>query len=141
VLRLVCVIQGLFYLVMGLWPLIWMETFVAITGPKADLWLVDTVSVLVLVIAAVLLFAGARRQIDSAVVLLAIGSAAALTIVEGFYALRGTIWSIYLLDAVIELALIVLWAIAVAKHKRLITGSSGSRSSWTAPSQSARGSV
>lgn len=140
-LRLVCVIQGLYYLVTGLWPLLAMDVFLAVTGPKTDLWLVDTVALLVLIIASVLLFAAARRQINASVVLLAVGSAAALTIVEGFYALRGVIWSVYLLDGVLEVVLIALWAIAVVKARRhRTTGLSGSRSSWTTPSPSARGS-
>jgi hypothetical protein len=121
VIRLVCVAQGLYYLITGLWPLISMETFLAITGPKTDLWLVDTVAVLVTVIGSVLLFAAARHQITSAIWLLAIGSAAALTIVESFYALRGVIWSVYLLDAVLEVGLIALWVIALVRSRHTIT--------------------
>ena len=120
-MRLVCVAQGLYYLITGLWPLISMDTFLAITGPKTDLWLVDTVGVLVTVIASVLLFAAARHQITSAIWLLAIGSAAALTIVESFYALRGVIWSVYLLDAVLEVGLIALWVIALVRTRHAAT--------------------
>jgi hypothetical protein len=115
--RLVCVAQGLYYLSTGLWPLVHMESFLAVTGPKTDLWLVDTVAVLVAVIGAVLLFAAARHQVMSPIWLLAIGSAASLTIIEGFYALRGVIWSVYLLDAVLEIVLIALWVIALARTR------------------------
>jgi hypothetical protein len=120
-LRLVCVAQGLYYLVTGLWPLVHMESFLAVTGPKVDLWLVDTVGILVTVIAAVLLFAAARHQVTSSIALLAIGSAAALTIIEGFYALRGVIWSVYLLDAVLEIVLIALWVIALMRSRHAVT--------------------
>jgi hypothetical protein len=116
-IRLVCIAQGLYYLLSGLWPLVHMESFVSFTGPKTDLWLVDTVGVLVTVIGAVLLFAAARHQVTSAIWLLAIGSAAGLTIIDGFYALRGVIWSVYLLDAVAEVVLIALWAIALVRSR------------------------
>jgi hypothetical protein len=121
VVRVVCVAQGLYYLITGLWPLISMETFLAITGPKTDLWLVDTVGVVVMVIGSVLLFAAARHQITSAIWLLAIGSAAALTIVESFYALRGVIWAVYLLDAVLEVILIALWVIALVRSRHTVS--------------------
>lgn len=117
-LRLICVAQGLYYLITGIWPLLSMETFLLVTGPKTDLWLVDTVGVLVTVIGSVLLFAAARHQITSPIVLLAVGCSAALTMIEGFYALRGVIWSVYLLDAVLEVVLIALWGIALMRERR-----------------------
>ncbi|HET8547747.1 MAG TPA: hypothetical protein VFL57_07085 [Bryobacteraceae bacterium] len=120
--RLVCVVQGVYYLMRGLWPLVSMDTFVAVTGPKTDLWLVDAVSVLVTVLASVLLFAAARHQITSAIWLLAIASAAALMVVESFYALRGVIWAVHLLDAVLEVGLIALWIIALFRARHAVTG-------------------
>jgi hypothetical protein len=44
--QLMC-LQGGDYLATGLWPLIHMKSFVAVTGPKRDLWLVRTVGILV----------------------------------------------------------------------------------------------
>ena len=134
-LRLVCFAQGLYYLLTGLWPLISMETFLLVTGPKTDLWLVDTVAVLIIVIASVLLYAAARHQISGPILLLAVASAAGLTIIEGFYALRGTIWSVYLLDAVLEVVLIALWAIAMLRSRKQKSGSTSWRGFSTAPSR------
>ncbi len=54
--------QGLYYALTGLWPLISISTFQAVTGPKAEHWLVRTVGVLVTVIGGVLALAGRRRQ-------------------------------------------------------------------------------
>src|SRR3954468_1474564 len=75
-------VQGLYYLATGVWPLVSMDTFLMVTGPKTDLWLVDTVGVLVGVIGLVLLLAAARRHATAEVVLLALGSALALTGVD-----------------------------------------------------------
>ena len=41
--------QGLFYLTSGIWPLIDMPSFEAVTGRKTDKWLVKTVGLLVAV--------------------------------------------------------------------------------------------
>ena len=46
-----CVIQGLYYVVTGVWPLVsTCGTFEAVTGNKVDDWLVKTVGVLIIVI-------------------------------------------------------------------------------------------
>jgi len=86
-----------------------METFLAVTGPKADLWLVETVSLLLVAIGSALLIAGYRRIASPEVFTLAIGSAASLAAIEIIYVARGRISPVYLLDTVAELFLIALW--------------------------------
>jgi len=111
-------VQGLYFFLTGLWPLIDLYTFQAVTGPKSDLWLVQTVGALVLVIGVVLLVAGYRRQKAGEVVLLAVGSALALATVDVVFVSRGRISAIYLLDAVLEVALIALWVHAWVEERR-----------------------
>lgn len=110
-------LQGIFYLVTGLWPLLHMPSFLAVTGPKVDLWLVKTVGVLIVVIGAVLLVGARRRAIGPEVTLLAMGSAASLAGVDLVYALSDRIWDVYLLDALAETGLIVLWGIAWTRRR------------------------
>ena len=105
-------VQGIYYALTGLWPLISMETFLAVTGPKTDLWLVRTVGLLVLVEGAALLLAAKRCQVSAPIILLAVASSAALGWVNTYYALTGVIWPVYLLDAVGEAGLILGWGIA-----------------------------
>jgi len=107
----VALIQGLFYLLTGLWPLVDIVSFQIVTGPKVDLWLVKTVGVLVTVIGAVLLSAWRSRRFSPEVVLLAVGSALGLAGIDLVYALSGTISAVYLADAVAEVALAALWVI------------------------------
>jgi hypothetical protein len=111
-LRLLAWLQGVFYLLTGIWPLVSMGTFVAVTGPKVDLWLVVTVGVLVAVIGAVLLLGAWRNRIGPELVLLAVGSAGGLAAVDLVYALGDRIRDIYLLDAVVEILLVLLWLLA-----------------------------
>ncbi len=107
-------VQGLYYLATGVWPLVSMDTFLMVTGPKTDLWLVDTVAVLVGVIGLVLLLAAARRHATAEVALLAIGSALALTGVDVIFTSLGVIPRVYLLDAAAEVVLIAWWLLALA---------------------------
>jgi ABC-type Co2+ transport system permease subunit len=92
-------IQGLFYLLTGLWPLIHIQSFMAVTGPKTDVWLVKMVSMLTLSIALVLF---SQRQQKSASPLLSMCSALSFLIIDLSYSLNGTISRIYLADAVVE---------------------------------------
>jgi len=112
VLRKLALLQGVFYVVTGLWPLIHMTSFLQVTGPKTDLWLVRTVAVLVTVIGAVILQAGRRRRVTPEVVLLASGSALGLAAIDIVHVLSKVISPIYLADAAVELGLVASWALA-----------------------------
>lgn len=102
--------QGLYYLVTGIWPILSIRTFLMVTGPKTDIWLVKTIGLLLIVIGAVLLTAAIRRKVAPEVLILATGSAAAIAVIELIYVSNATISAIYLLDAVLEMGLLFLWA-------------------------------
>ena len=117
---MLCWAQGLYYLITGVWPLLSVDSFQAVTGPKSDHliaespsnvdhWMLYTISVLIAAIAIVVLAAAWRRRPSVDVALLAVLSALGLTVIDVVYVLRGTIWPIYLADAVVEVVLIVAW--------------------------------
>jgi hypothetical protein len=112
VLLRLALLQGVFYVLTGVWPLVDIGSFQLVTGPKTDLWLVKTVGVLVCVIGAVLLAAARRRSISDELVLLAMGSALGLAAIDIIYSVSGRISAIYLGDALVEIGLAALWAIA-----------------------------
>jgi energy-converting hydrogenase Eha subunit E len=92
----------------GLWPLVHLASFEAVTGPKVDDWLVHMVGLLAAVIGATLIVAARRGHRTPDIMILAVGSASAFTAVDVWYTFRGRIAPIYLADAVVELGLIVL---------------------------------
>ena len=102
-------IQSVYYLFTGFWAQVDIESFMWVTGPKTDIWLVKTVGVLIIVIGIVLLIARIRKQYTYEIILLAMGTAVALTIIDIYYVLIGRISLIYLLDAVAQLALLAMW--------------------------------
>ncbi|MFL5801584.1 MAG: hypothetical protein ACJ8CR_07555 [Roseiflexaceae bacterium] len=107
--NLLALVQGLFYIVTGVWLLLSIRCFEWVTGPKTDRWLVKTAGVLITAIGAALTMAGLRRSVTGELRLLAISSALGLTGIDVIYVARGRIAKIYLLDAVVELALVVAW--------------------------------
>lgn len=101
--------QGVFYAATGIWPLLHIESFMALTGPKVDQWLVRTVGAL-LAWTGVLLCRGAwRRRVTSDLALLALGQALVLAAIDIVYVSQHRISTIYLLDAAAEIALVALW--------------------------------
>lgn len=108
----VALVQGGFYVFTGVWALVDLDSFMAVTGPKTDLWLVKTVGALVTVIGGVLLTAGWRRRVTRDILLLGIGAALSLATIDMVYVSAGRISNIYLLDAVAEVGLAIAWALA-----------------------------
>ncbi|WP_136524459.1 hypothetical protein [Geomonas ferrireducens] len=109
----VALFQGGYFFITGIWPIFSIHSFMAVTGPKTDLWLVKTVGLVLAVIGLALLIAGARSEVALPVVVLATGSAAALAAIDVVYAIKKVIAPVYLLDAVLEAALIAWWSVAL----------------------------
>jgi energy-converting hydrogenase Eha subunit E len=100
--------QGAYYLLTGLWPLVHMASFEAVTGPKTDDWLVRMVGLLAATIGAALVTAARQWRGTLETIVLAVGSAMAFTAVDVWYVLQGQISRIYLADATVEIGLVAL---------------------------------
>ena len=106
-------VQGCYFLIMGIWPLLHIESFQKVTGRKTDLWLVRTVGVLVLVIGLGLIVGGITRRFEPALILIAMASAVGLTGIDLVYAFKRVISPVYLLDALVEIGLLVWWTMGL----------------------------
>ncbi|HEX6292167.1 MAG TPA: hypothetical protein VFZ66_23465 [Herpetosiphonaceae bacterium] len=115
-LRLVALAQALYYIITGIWPLVSIDTFQKVTGPKVDRWLVKIVGALITVVGGVLMVAGLRRRPGPEATLLAIGSAGVLAAGDVVYVAKRRISPIYLLDALGELLLIAGWIAALSRR-------------------------
>ena len=94
----------------GLWPLMNLRSFESVFGPKVDRWLVKTVSGLLLVNGIVQLSGGATEAALRQSRRLGVGTAAVLTCIDLVYVPTGRISPAYLLDALVEIGWITLWA-------------------------------
>ena len=134
-MRRAALTQGLFYVATGLWPVLHLRSFEAVTGRKRDRWLVQTVGGLIAAIGASLLVAarkparstqaapsepdewrpaedgrsGSTTSGSLAVRTLGMASAATLAAADLVFVASGQIPRIYLADAAAEAALIGLW--------------------------------
>jgi hypothetical protein len=122
--RPILIAQGGYYVATGILPFVSRRVFEALTGPKREWWLVQTVGALVTVIGAALLSAARRRRASPELLGVAAGSAASLAAIDVVYVARRRIAPTYLIDAAVELGL--LGALA---RRRWRQASSRSRSS------------
>jgi hypothetical protein len=99
----VLVAQGVYFAATGVAPFVSRRAFEAVTGPKADWWLVQTVGALVTAVGVGIAGAGARRRVTPEITGIAAGCALGLAGVDLVYVARGRLRPTYLLDAAVEL--------------------------------------
>jgi hypothetical protein len=126
--RILLLGQGLYYQATGVWPLIDIESFQAVTGRKtdhlvtgleADHWLVMTVGVLVTSIAIGLLTAAYRQTASLEICIVAVCAAGSLATIDAIYVYRGVILPIYLLDCFLDGTLVIVWlGLGIARFRR-----------------------
>jgi hypothetical protein len=112
--RRVAAAQAAYCVLTGVWPLVHRRSFEAITGPKREFWLVETVGLLVTSLGAGLGLAARTNRVTPELALAAAGAAASLATIDVVYVMRGRIAPTYLGDAVVEAALLAGWAAALA---------------------------
>jgi hypothetical protein len=110
-------VHGAFFIGSGLWPIVHMRSFEAVTGPKTSRWLVKTVGGLLASVGLGLGLAAKRNEVTASLALLAAGASATLGLSAFRYATAGRIAPIYLLDTLVEGALVSAWALTTVEPK------------------------
>jgi hypothetical protein len=110
-------IQGAYYLATGVWPLIHRRSFEAISGKKRDFWLAETVGAITAAVGLTLALAGKREDASPEITLLGFGTAAGFAAVDFAYGLKRRISAVYLIDGVLQLAIIAAHAQEVAARR------------------------
>lgn len=109
-MKVMLTIQGLYYALTGIWPLLHLQSFEYISGPKTDRWLVKSVAFLVLSSGIIFLYTGlVNPLIPWETVLLAIFNALSLMVIDLHYVRIRRISNIYLLDAAVEFLFLVYY--------------------------------
>lgn len=117
-LNIVAWLQGIYYFVTGIWPLIHMPSFVWITGPKVDYWLVRMVALLIVSISLTILSAAYHKRVSTEIIILSIASIISFCLIDFYYAWVDRISGIYVADAFAEIGLLLLWIFAIARTRR-----------------------
>jgi hypothetical protein len=98
--------EGAYYVATGLSPFVSRRAFEAVTGPKREWWLVQTVGALVTVVGGALLAAAARDRVTPELTFVAAGCAASLAGIDVVYVANGRIPPTFLADAAVEIGLL-----------------------------------
>lgn len=110
-MKLLLAVQSAYYFITAIWPLVHIKSFMIVTGPKTDIWLVKTVGALLVPVSlAIALPLFVETPLLTAT-LLAAGCCIAFISIDVYYSLNGTISKVYLLDAVAQGILLGGWAI------------------------------
>ena len=117
--RVLAATQGIYFALTGVWPVVHIPSFMLVTGPKTDLWLVRLVGAMITVVGVILLDAARRGRLDRGVWGLGFWMPVVLGTVDVVYVINQTIPPVYLLDAVAEAAIAAWWlGVLAAKRKR-----------------------
>lgn len=109
--------QGIYFTLTGIWPILHIKSFIAVTGPKTDIWLVKTVGMEVLAIGITLLYVSVRETFSKEIFVLAVTSAIGFLIIDVFYVITGTISEIYLIDSILQITFITGWLFWFRKER------------------------
>jgi len=111
-IEIISLVQAIYFGLTGIWPILHIRSFMAVTGPKIDIWLVKTVGAVIVAIAIPLFTSVVHHNVTIDIMLLAIGSSLGLAAIDVIYVAKKVIAKIYLLDAVAEVILVLAWLVA-----------------------------
>lgn len=106
-------VEGIFYLLTGLWPLLHLGSYQRVTGFKTDLWMVVTVGALLALYGLSFLMESRNLIISKAIMALGIAAPLILLWIDVYYVYSGVISPIYIVDALIENLLVLSWLIII----------------------------
>jgi hypothetical protein len=112
-------IQGVYTLLTALWALVDIDSFMVITGPKYDIWLVKTVSVLLLSICVVFFSGIFLKMHPLPLMLTGISTSAGLAAIDFYYTSIERIKWVYALDGITEILFLIAWLFLLANIKKL----------------------
>jgi len=117
-------VQGLYYLITGVWPVLGIEPFTAAAGPGQGIGLAPLSAALTCVIGLSLVVAATGAQVALPTWVLSLGSTVVLASLNLLFTVTGDLPARYLLEAALEfllLALLLRSLLAPSASGRLLT--------------------
>ncbi|HXR84668.1 MAG TPA: hypothetical protein VN722_10185 [Hanamia sp.] len=118
--RIILWIQSIYYFLTAAWGLFDIQSFMQLTGPKTDVWLVKTVSLLLLAISFSFIANLFTKTHPLPVAILAIACCLFLAAIDFYYSTKKIISFIYAIDGIIEIILLSFWIVIIFKIKNQI---------------------
>lgn len=108
-------IQGSYTLINALWAIVDIDSFMKVTGPKTDIWLVKTVSVVLAAIGITLLAHASVKEVNKLpAAILGMTTSLGLSIIDFYYSGNEVISMVYAIDGAVEVLFFVVWIYIVA---------------------------
>lgn len=108
--------QGGYTLLTALWGLLDIDCFMTVTGPKTDIWLVKTVSVLLVAIALSLLSGLIDNSFKLPIAILGLSTSVAMAFIDFYYTITDTISKVYAIDGIIEILIMIGWIFCIYRN-------------------------
>jgi hypothetical protein len=115
ILNTLLLVQGIYTLVTAIWPLLDIESFMVVTGPKTDTWLVKTVAALLIPIALFFLLNVYRKGPFLHIAIVGVFSSLGLAGIDFYYTSNDTISWIYAVDGLLQVMFILCWLYLATK--------------------------
>ena len=114
------VTHATYLFITAVWPILHIKSFMYVTGPKEDIWLVKTVGALLIPV-SLCMFSYLKKTAADPIplMLLAGGTAISFFYIDVHYVVTGVIAAIYLLDGIAELIFLSGWVYFAIKKWQL----------------------
>jgi hypothetical protein len=116
--KLLILAQSIYILVTAIWPLVHIESFMLVTGPKHDVWLVKTVGALLIPVGTCLLSFLFFKANQWPAIVLGLLTALSFMIIDFYYALTDVISDIYMADGAIEFIFFIGWLVVIRSYNK-----------------------
>jgi hypothetical protein len=117
IFRAILIAHAVYILITALWSIIDIESFMRVTGPKTDVWLVKTVGALLIPV-AICMISSIETPNRLPVSVLGAGIALSFIVIDLYYALSDVISDIYLADAFLEFLFLLGWIYVLGTYPR-----------------------
>lgn len=101
--------QTVYYFLTGIWPLIHLESFLFVSGPKTDIWLVKTVGLLLLPYSLLLAYLTISVRKNKIIALSILICCLSLLIIDLYYYIQKVIKWVYLVDCFLQAIFSAYW--------------------------------
>jgi hypothetical protein len=109
--------HALYIFITAVWPIVHIQSFMAVTGPKTDIWLVKTVGALLIPVSLTMVAHVITSNGKIPLIILGGLTAIAFICIDVYYSLNDIISDIYLADAAIEFFFLIGWIYYAIKFR------------------------
>lgn len=120
-------VQGAFFVLTGLWPVVHMQSFLAVTGPKTELWLVQAFGLLVAALGAAFVYSALERPGSRALAVVGFAVSTMLAFIDVLFVAQREIPPVYLLDAAVEAGFALAWVLVGVSAARAVSPNAAPR--------------